>query len=300
MLSAVRSMWVTMLAAAIAAVVLISVVIGLTSPDGKVGDDQATPTARTTAPTKPEPTVATPRAERAPMSVDGTWPGRPDAVTETGDSSVNWCPAVRTSGAGEAEREFGKAAVDAAACAAVGFVFDKLYSRLALPRRSYDAGDLDFVLPMLAPSTVNAYRPRIATFVACPDSVNARDAIGLVLFRGEGTRAGAPHASAGHGRVFYGKAFSTAGYRERAAWINPTWSKVKISVDRSKAQPRIVTILDTSAAVPVFNTAKRRHDMLTVPTHATFFLRRDNGRSWKVGGWRITSGTYAYARLAIN
>jgi hypothetical protein len=207
---------------------------------------------------------------------------------------------VRTTGAAEAEEVFGSAAVDRAACAAVRFVFGKRYSRLAIPRDSYAAKDLDFVLPSLAASTVDAYRPRISTFVAYPDSVDARDELGLVVLRGEGTPAGAEHTSAGNGRVFYGKAYSADGYRGRAAWINPTWSKVTISVDRSKAEPRIVATLDASAAVPVFNTAERRDDMLTVPTRATFFMRRDNGSAWKIGGWRITSGTYDYARLKLK
>lgn len=308
MLSAVRSKWITMLAGVIAAVVLVSVAIGLTSPDGKVDDDKATPSAKRTSPPTASPTpsptpTATPdskpSADLAPASVAGAWPGRPDAVTGDG-SSVDWCPAVRTTGATEAEKVFGKAAVDKAACTAVEFIFGKRYSRLAIPRTSYRAKDLDFVLPALAPSTVNAFRPRINTFVAYPDSVDARDELGLVALRGEGTPAGAKHTSAGKGRVFYGKAYSTEGYRDRAAWVNPTWSKVAIRVDRSKAEPRIVATLDASAAIPVFNTAERRDDMLTIPTHAMFFLRRDSGSAWKIGGWRITSGTYDYARLTLK
>jgi hypothetical protein len=304
MLSAVRSKWITMLAGVIAAVVLVSVAIGLTSPDGTVGDhDDAKPSARTTTPTPTAtPTVtpvSRPSAQEAPPSVAGSWPGRPDAVTDNGGSAVDWCPAVRTTGAAEAEQVFGKAAVDNAACAAVRFIFSKRYSRLAIPRNAYAAKDLDFVLLALASSTVDAYRPRINTFVAYPNSVDARDELGLVVFRGEGTPAGAKHTSAGNGRVFYGKAFSMNGYRDRAAWINPTWSKIGISVDRSKAEPRIVATLDASAAVPVFNTAERRDDMLTVPTHAMFYLRRD-GSTWKIGGWRITSGTYDYARLKLK
>jgi hypothetical protein len=308
MLSAVRSQWITMLAGVIAAVVLVSVVIGLTSPDGKVGDDKqakpsATATSATPSPTAtttaPEPEPSRPSAARAPEAVAGAWPGRPDKVTASG-ASVDWCPAVRTTGAAEAEDVFGKAAVHDAACAAVTFVFGKRYSRLAIPRSSYAPKDLDFVLPALAPSTVDAFRARINRFVATPDSVDARDELGLVVLRGEGTPAGAKHTSAGNGRVFYGKAYSTNGYRHRAAWVNPTWSKVAISVDRSKAEPRIVAILDASAAMPVFNTAERRDDMLTVPTHAQFFLRQDAGKDWSIGGWRITSGANDYAKLRLK
>lgn len=300
MLSAVRSNWITMLVGVIAAVVLVSVVIGLASPDGTVGDrDRATPSRTstpTTVPTTPDPIL--PSAGRAPASVRGSWPGRPDAVTGDG-STVDWCPAVHTTGAAEAEDVFGKAAVDKAACTAVRFVFGKRYSRLSLPRGSYDANDLDFVLPALAPSAVATYRPRVNAFVACPDSVDARGNLGLVLFRGAGTPNGAKNASAGVGRVFYGKAFSAAGYQDRAAWINPTWSKVTIGVDWSKTEPRIVATLDASAAIPVFNPAERRDDMLTVPTRATFFLRHD-GTTWRIGGWRITSGASVYGRLELH
>lgn len=310
MLSAVAKKWISVLVGFIAAVVLVSVVIGLASPDGTVGgQDEARPTPSATTTATPAPSAtptptatrkpARPSVKRAPASVRGTWPGRPASTTVRG-SRVDWCPAVRTTGAGEAEDVFGKAAVRKAACTAVRFVFDRRYSRLALPRRSYAPKDFDFVLPALAPSTAAIYRPRISTFVAHPDSLGARDGLGLVLFRGEGTAAGAKHAAAGQGRVFYGPAFSRKGYRGRAVWVNPTWSKVAISVDRSKAEPRIVASLDASAALPVFNPRTRRDDMLTAPTHVTFFLRQ-SGTQWKIGGWtEIPRGPYTYARLKLR
>ncbi|WP_162891313.1 hypothetical protein [Aeromicrobium sp. A1-2] len=301
-----RSKGITILAGVIAAVVLVSLTIGLASPDGSVGEGQrATPSAvlapatasPSPTPTATTPTPAGPTADRAPESVQGIWPGRSDAVAVDG-KTVDWCPAVRTSGAAEAVAVFGKAAVREAACTAVRFVFEQRYSRLSLPRTSYAAKDLDFVLTALAPVTVSTYHPRVAHFVACPNCQSARDALGLVLFRGAGTTAGASHASAGRGRVFYGKAYGTAGYRGRAVWVNPTFSKVAIRVDRSKAMPRIIATLEASAAVPVFNSSARRDDMLTVPTRAVFILRRE-GKAWKLGGWDIHSGAFAYAALAI-
>ena len=310
MLTRVRSKWITVLAGLIAAVVLVSVAIGLNTPDGSVTDsDAAKPSATATTATTPSPTPtasttspsakpARPTAARAPESVRGPWPGHPDSVTVSGNS-VDWCPAARTTGAAEAVEAFGKAAVDDAACAAVRFIFGKRYSRLAIPRDSYDAQDLDFVLPALASSTTDAFRPRVNAFIAYPDGVDVREELGLVVFRGEGTPAGARHTSAGNGRVFYGTAYSADGYRGRAVWINPRWSKVAISVDRSKAEPRLVAVLDASAAVPVFNPAEQRDDMLTVPTHAMFFLRKE-GSSWKIGGWRFAGGAYDYARLAVR
>lgn len=309
MLSAVTSKWITILAGVIAAVVLVSVAIGLASPDGSVGDQPTTAAgspfpskAATTTPAPPaktkEPTQAV--AALAPASLSKPWPGRPRA-TKVKDDDVDWCPAVRTEGANEAIAIFGQKSVDAAACAAVRFVFEQRYSRLSLPRRSYDAEDFDFVLPALTSSTAREiYRPRVDSFIAHPDNRSTREALGLVLLRGEGTPAGAKHASAGQGRVFYGKAYSTRGYRDRAAWINPTWSKVTIRVDRSKADPRIVASLNASAAMPVFNPAEKRADMLTVPTTSTFFLRHEGGTTWKVGGWNIHTGASEYAKLTVN
>lgn len=309
MLSTVRSPWITLLAGIIAAVVLLSVAIGLASPDGSVGidDARATPTTsgRPTPSASPKPSAApkpkepTPTADLAPVSVRGPWPGRPRA-TKVDGSKVDWCPAVRTRGAGEADRVFGKAAARRAACAAVEFVFDQRYSRLALPRRSYDAKDLDFVLRSLTPSTAAAYRTRVAAFVGDPGNAHGRDELGLVLFRGEGTSAGARHAAAGNGHVFYGKAYTTSGYRNRAVWINPTWSRVTISVDRSKSRPRILATLQASAAIPVYDTGERRDDMLTVPTEAAFFLSLHDMKSWRIDGWTITRRPYDYGTLAVQ
>lgn len=293
-----------MLAGVIAAVVFVSLTIGLASPDGSVGQARSTATPKTAVPV-PSPTPAatsiapaTASAARAPASVRGPWPGRPDAATLDG-STVDWCLAVRTSNAAKAEAVFGRAAVRAAACAAVRFVFEQRYSRLSLPRPAYTATDFGFVLSPLAPATVAAYRPRIDRFVSDPGSRAARDRLGLVLLRGVGTSSGAAHASAGRGRVFYGKAFTTTGYRDRAVWINPRFSRVAIRVDRAKAKPRIVATFTASAAVPVFDTSARRHDMLTVPTRALFYVRLEES-TWKIGGWDIHDGKRSYARLAVR
>ena len=304
MLSAVRSRWVTMLAVAVVAVVVISVSIGLASPDGTVGDGDDTSTAATgrPAPTTSSPTPAAstappePTADLAPEAVRGTYPGRPSATTTEG-GVVDWCPAVRTRGAAEAEREFGKAATRAAACTAVAFVLDQRYSRLSLPRRSYDAGDFEDVLSSLAPPTVDAYRPRIDRFVATPSAKGAED-LGLVLFHQRATAG--DHVSAGKGRVFYGRAFTTRGYRDRAVWINPTWSTVHIRVDRAKSEPRIVASFEASAAVPVFHTERSRDDMMVVPTRATFFLRHEGGSRWRIGGWDIDGGAPRYEPLDVD
>jgi hypothetical protein len=300
----VKSKWITLLAGAIAAVVAVSVVVGLTAPDGSVGDTTRTAATITTpsrAPSSatptPTPAADQPTADRAPATVRGTWPGRP-AATKVRGSRVDWCPAVRVEGAAEAERVFGTGATRAAACAAVRFVLDRRYSRISLPRHSYTAADLDFVLPALTDTAAATYRSRVAWFVAAPSNTAGRAGLGLVLLRGTST---AGHADAGRGRVFYGPAHTTTGYRGRSAWINPTWSRVSIRVDRAKATPRIVATLDASAAVPVFNPAKDTDDMMTVPTRARLILRHQGGQSWLIGGWdSLTTGPSTYARLTVR
>lgn len=294
-------------------VALGSILIGVASPDGSVRDTARPvnqgPSATTTAPSEPAPTGSAtnpapsdeqePGPDLAPAAVTGSWAGLPDGVEAAGDDT-DWCGAVTTSGASEAGRVFGRRAVDAAACAAVGFVLDHRYSRLSLPRRSYSAADFDPVLPALDDTTASrVYRPRIASFVASPSSDTAGEQLGLVLFTGRGTAKGAEHVSAGAGHVFYGTAFSRDGYRDRAAWINPTWSSVAIRVDRSTSEPRIEARLTASAAVPVWSTTTSSDAMLTVPTRATFTLRRD-GDDWRINGWTISRGDVSYAPLTVR
>ncbi|GAA3515754.1 hypothetical protein GCM10022234_08550 [Aeromicrobium panaciterrae] len=298
-----RTKWLTAFAGVVTAVVVVSVAMGFATPDGSVGDGP-TPSRTPTATSSPTPS-ATPTADDkpagdvlAPASVSGVWPGRPAAAALTG-TSVNWCPAVKTTGSGEARRVFGDKAVDAAACAAVRFVFEKRYSPLSIPRQSYKRSSFDVVLKSLSAETASGvYRPRINAFVANPGSLAARDALGLVLLRGNGTSHG--HTSAGSGRVYYGKAYTTDGYRGRAVWINPKWSKVAISVDRSLATPRIAATLTAKASLPVFNPAADRDDMLTVATSATYYLRHGGGSTWSIGGWTVTTNTVGFAPLKVN
>lgn len=298
----VKTKWLTVFAGAVTAVVVASVAVGLAAPDGSVGDKptaSSTPTTTSTPTTEPTPTQTTdaPSAALAPESVSGIWPGHPAKAKVTGNK-IDWCPAVRITGEAEAVRLFGKKAVDAAACAAVRFVFDKRYSRLSIPRQSYKPSSFDFVLPALTSETANSYyRPRINTFVADPGSIAARDALGLVLLRGDGING--KHNSAGVGRVYYGKPFTTDGYKDRAVWINPKWSKVSISLDYSKSQPRIAAKLTAQASVPVFNTAEKRADMLTVATSATYLLRQGGGK-WAIGAWTVTTNTIGFSPLKVN
>ena len=303
----VKTKWLTVFAGAVTAVVLVSVAVGFAEPDGSVGDKPTAsktppsavkPTESATPTPTPTPTADPASADLAPVAVSGVWPGRPTSTTLTGND-VNWCPAVRIKGGDEAKRVFGAKAVDAAACKAVAFVFDKRYSRLSIPRKTYKRSNFDFVLPELSSSTASqVYAPRVSTFVANPASTSARDALGLVLLRGNGTTGG--RTSAGVVRVYYGKAYTTDGYRDRAAWINPTWSKVSISVDRTKSRPRVVAKFTAKASIPVFNTIVKRDDMLTVATTATYYLRHDGGSRWSISGWTVTTNTLGFTPLKVK
>lgn len=294
------------LVGAVAFVALGSMALGLASPDGSVGESVAPveqrPTSTPSTPT-PSTSIETPRqpsgAELAPASVASTWPGRPAEAKASGDQ-VDWCGAITTTGDAEAVRIFGRQAVDAAACAAVGFVFDRRYSRLSLPRTTYRPDDFANILPVLDPTTARAvYRPRIASFVGNPSSNQAGEQLGLVLFTARDTGASEKHSSAGNGHVFYGPRFSGQGYRDRAAWINPTWSRVAVAIDRSSSQPRIQARLTASASMPVYATATKTDAMLTVPTQATFILRRA-GDGWLINGWTISRGAVTYAPLSVG
>ncbi|MCW2799027.1 MAG: hypothetical protein JWQ70_499 [Aeromicrobium sp.] len=294
-----------MLAGTVAVVVAVSVALGLSSPDGSVGgtsSPSATATHKTTATPTPSATTTkppAPSAALAPLAVRGTWPGHPKAANVQ-DGKVNWCPAVRVSGASEATRVFGASSAKAGACAAVRFVFEQRYSRLAIPRRSYRASDFNFVRSALTSSTGSGvYRARVNAFVSNPANSTARGALGIVLFSGAGTPAGAKQASAGLGRVFYGKAFTTRGYADRAAWIDPGWSTVALAVDHARSTPRLVATLTATASMPVFNSSTSQDEMITVPTNATFTLVR-SGSSWKVDTWTITSHSSSFAPLTIK
>lgn len=311
MLSAVRSKWVTVLASTIAVVVVVSMALGLSSPDGKLGeapDKTEIPpspiTPVTSAPTTSPSAKHTPASgDIAPATVSGIWPGRPASTMANDSGAVDWCPAVQVSHSGEADQLFGKKSVRRAACAAVTFVFDQRYSRLAVPRKKYKRSDFDDVLDALTGSTATGvYRPRVNAFTASPNDARARESLGLVMFTSPGTAASAAHASAGEGRVFYGKAFSAEGYRERAAWINPEWSTVRIGIDRAKAAPRITASFTASASMPVYNPSHKRDDMVTVPTRAGYTLRAGRGKDpkWSIDSWQVTTETMSYGPLAVN
>lgn len=295
---------------AVAVVALGSVALGLASPDGSVRSSDRRPAPAASGPstgpasTPPVAPPVAPRATRptrgpdlAPASAGDTWPGAPRRVVRA-DGTIDWCRGVTTSGASEAVAVLGREAVDAAACAAVRFVFEHRYSRLSLPRRTYAPDDFASVVPALSARTAaDVYRPRIARFVAAPGSKDAGEQLGLVLFTARDTPHGAAHATAGEGHVFYGPPFSTKGYEGRAVWTDPTWSTVAIALDRSVTPPRIEARLTASASLPVWSTTARRDALLTVPTRATFVLG-DTDDGWRIDGWTISRGPVAYGRRA--
>lgn len=280
---------VTTIGVIVVIVVGCSIALGLTAPDGSVRGTTAPnvvtsrstppPTTPTTATPTPEPEPTEPSIDRAPMAVAEPWAGRPAAATLSGDD-VDWCDAVKISGSAPG---FSKEQTRAGACAAVSFVFGERYSDRSLPKKSYSASDFDSALDAFAASTASTvYRPRIAAFVASPTSTNGEN-LGLILLRGQ---PAAPYR-------YYDS------YEERSVWINPTWSTVSVSVDHSKASPRLVTRFTASAAVPVYDTARGRDAMMTIPTTATFALRHE-GSAWKIGSFSIHTGTATYGGLDLR
>lgn len=313
MLSPVRTRWLTLLAGFIVSLTVLSVVIGLTSPDGDV-DAPATPSpsAPATPPADeepaepgatPTPDPADPPDERAPEQTRGLWPGLPAGVA-VDETRVRWCTGVTTDATPAARQVFGDEAVTDTACAAVELLFTHRYSRLAVPTTGYTVADFEALGDALTPSTwSNVYLPRVQRLVSNPDDPAARRDLGVMLFRGTGTPSDAAHASAGQGRVFYGEAFTTDGYDDRAVWINPRWSDVRASVDLAQVQPRLRIDLEASAAVPVWDPASGQHEMLTVPTTATLYYLvtdgKEGGRAL-VDSWQLTTGRYVYTPLTVH
>jgi len=296
-----RSRVITAVAVTVLLVVGCAVALGLTAPDGSVRGATApnvvttrtTPTPSSTTPTAtptPEPTATNdePSVDLAPAKVADVWPGRPKAVTVDGDQ-VDWCGAVKVSASSGATSAFGAAQTKGAACAAVSFVFDERYARRSLPKSSYKKSDFDSALSAFAQATGSSvYRPRIAAFVAHPTGVNGEN-LGLVMLQGQ----------PGAGYRYYGKKNTLDGYTDRAAWINPQWSTVKITLDTSKVSPRLTASFTASAAVPVFDTNRGRDAMMTVPTTASLVMRRE-GKAWKIGSFQIHTGAAGFTSLRIR
>jgi len=294
-----RSRVLTAMAIAVILVVGFSVAIGLTRPDGSVGDHAApnvvtsrSPAASAT-PSAPAPsTDAPPPADRptrdlAPTDVQGVWPGRPGKAKVSGQD-IDWCPAVKVSANSSATSVFGTKRVRSGACAAVTFVMEQRYSRLSLPKATYKTGDFADAVAWIAPQTRDAfYRSRVAAYVARPSQANARQ-LGLVLLPPMNGRY-----------VFYGPSLSQKGYRDRAVWINPQWSTVSVSTSLGRTAPRLVARFTASAAVPVFDTARRSDAMMTVPTGATLTML-PVGDGWKVSSFVIDDTAPTVAPLKVR
>ena len=176
MLSAVRSKWITMLAGVIAAVVLASVAIGLSSPDGKVNDDprHAVSQDRDRLPPRARHPRRPRRRHRTARRVP-TGPGLGRGVVARTSGRRHRRRLIRRlvpcrtydwrGGGREALREGGRRQ-------------GGMHRRAVRLREALFApGDPPPVVPRegsrlraaaLASSTVNAFRPRINTFVATP------------------------------------------------------------------------------------------------------------------------------------
>ena len=243
MLSAVRPQWITMLAGVIAAVVLVSVVIGLTSPDGASATTTRPSRRRPRRPRRPARLPRRPR--RRPNQQDRSRPGR----------RVRRRSMARASRRGHGHWHVG------------GLV----------PRRAYDWGRRGrgrvrqgrgprcrvrrrdvrlrqaFLQARDPPRLVCPEGSRLRAAgaravdgrcVPCPHQPVRRPSrqrrrarrLGLVVLRGEGTRQ-TPSTPRRATATLLRQGVPTSGYRDWAASVNPTWSKVAMSVDRSKAEP---------------------------------------------------------------
>lgn len=263
----------TVLAIIVGAVALTAVMIGLVSPDGVIGDDDTpgprpTTSPATSAPAAPEP-EPTERSSAQP----------PDEVA-LGDDDVDWCHTIEVKGSAAAS--VGKESVEAAACTAVRFLFERRYSRLAIADR-YSESDLNQARDLFDDRSWTAvYQPRIRALLAEPSSTSARRGVGLILLD-----------SPGAGRVFYDS------YDGHEVWINQSWSSVTVDVVGGYAQPRLRVRLTGSAALPVWNPLADRDEMMTVPTEADFTLS-GRGSDWGINGWTLTTGQALYEKLRVG
>lgn len=298
-------MWRKLVIGVVFAVASISVLIGLLWPDGDVGGKVSTlpsaspsTSAATTSSATPEPEPG----EVSPVSISSSvpWPGLPNKINVSG-GSVDWCAAAPLEPAsGTAVAVFGAKAVDTAYCDVLSFLFEQRFGALAVPRKSYSEGDFSPLRDVLSQDAYdNRFLPKAKLVIADPDNGAARKDIGLLMFHLSDDRPGSGQLSAGSGRVFYGKG---AGYRERAVWINPTWKRIGLTVDRRIGSVRISITVRASAALPVYNTAAKRDDMMEMKTEATFFLKKrtgDSGRPWRIDGWRIVTQDPSFKPLVV-
>lgn len=289
----VRARVVAWSATFVVAVLAIAVVLGLTRPDGSVGDASPAPNVVTTGTPGPTPSPADgleqagPTSALAPIEVEGTWPGRPDDVTVDG-GDVDWCPAVQVEASAAAVSAFGDDDVAAAACAAVSFVFDQRYARRSLPSVSSASGDFDGAVDAIASGTRPAYRSRVSAYLDRPTDTNA-ERLGLVLLTGD----------PGGSYRYYGARGTAEGYEDRAVWINPSWSRVRVDLDSSRSTPRLTTRFSASADLPVFDVAEDADAMMTVPTDVSMTLRRESG-AWLIGGFDIRTGRRTFEPLNVS
>lgn len=290
------SSWVVKVLTAVVALVAVgAVALGLTSPDGMVRDSPSGAAGASTSPTTPEPTpsdspppdsTSPPSVDPsalAPASVAGTWPGRPAATTEAG-GIVDWCPAVTAEVSPAARAAVGEEAARAAACRAVSFVFDVRYSRLSLPRPAYAPTDFDVAAAALTDQArTRTFPTRVAAVVAAPQSRAARQGTGLVLL-----------GAAGAGRQFFGTPGTDDGYVDRAVWVDPEWSTVRIDVVSSGPRVLLRASFDAAAAVPVWNPAAGEAERMRVPSTVQLTLA---GPDWRVDGWTLSEGPRTVAPL---
>lgn len=286
-------MWRKLIVGFVLVVASFSVLLGLTEPDGKVDDSPATVTESTPPP-----------PERSPVEVSSAapWPGLPDGIgIDESTGSVNWCDGAKLEPAtGPAADFFGPAKVDEAYCDALSFMFEQHYSSLAVPRESYEVSDFSSLRDWLtADAYDNRFLPKAEDVIADPDNADARKELGLLLFHLSNDRPGASRLSAGPDHIFYG---GGSGYDQRSVWVNPVWRRTGTELSERNGVAVLSMSMTASAALPVFNTATNRDDMLVVKTEATFEMTLrtvDSGHPWRIDGWRIVTPETSFEPLKV-
>ncbi|EFQ82545.1 hypothetical protein HMPREF0063_11754 [Aeromicrobium marinum DSM 15272] len=265
---------VRVLAAVVTLVALAAIALGLSSPDGEV---TSAPRPTEPAPTSaaPTPSAPTPTPSPTPEPVSAALAPRltvPTAAERCASTTVQATEAVRSA--------VGDEGVQAAVCQALDFVFDARYSALSLPRQTYTSADFDAARGFLTEAARDrVYASRVAAVVAAPRSDPARRGTGLLLLDGP---------DAGSGREFFGTDWTTDGYPDRPVWVDPSWSPVRVGLERGGATPRLSVAVETEAGALVWNPASSAVEQMRIDTEGTFGLVR-TADGWRIDTWTVSS-----------
>ena len=178
----------------------------------------------------------------------------------TPSGAVNWCEGNRL-GDAEAVNVFGRSAVKDAKCDAVSFLFEARYSRLALPCATCATSDFaDLAQWLSTDAHENRFLPLAKVMIDDPDSEAKRKALGLILFHLTDSRPGDKTAAAA----------AAAATKRMRSIAGPPCSATTV---------------------------------MSVATEATFIMipgSSDDGRPWRIDGWRGVTKDGIYAPLKVK